>query len=323
MINIRSSCLGLASAILLMLPFGVQAQDSYPSKPIEVILPAAPGGTTDLALRLMAEKWQEELGQPVLVVNRPGAGGALGADIVANAEPDGYTLMGAFDSIVVALPLVHDVSYDIDSFTYLNGFGKGAIYFMVREDAPWQTLEEFVADAKSRPGELTYASYGKGVITHFTAERLWELADVNLEYITYQSSPESATAMLGGHVDMAVTAGTGGVGKSGQVRILGVAGEERRPDYPEVPTLIEQGYDVSLDYVSAILAPAGLPDDIRARLEEVISNANEEHGEEFQKQLLAGDLIHINMSGDELRQTWAERREWFEQVAPRLGLEKE
>jgi len=320
--GLTTSRRNFAASVLvgLALPFAsaATASDDYPNRPIELILPAAPGGTTDLAVRLMAERWRETLGQPVLVVNRPGAGGALGANIVAGSAPDGYTLMGAFDSLIVALPLVQDVTYTIDSFDYLNGFGIGAIYFMVRADSPWNTIEEFLTDAAARPGELTYASYGVGVITHFTAERLFQLADAELEYVTFQSSPEAATAVMGGHVDLAVTAGTGGVGNDDRIRLLAVAGDERRPDFPNVPTLKEQGYDVSLDFISAVLAPAGLPEAVRAKLEQTFSDASEAYAEEFQAGLVAGGLLHVNMTGQQVRDAWSERADWFSEVLPRV-----
>lgn len=318
----KFAVVSLRVATLTAIPLApmAHAQSTYPNRPIELILPAGPGGTTDTAVRMLADKWRETLGQPVIVVNKPGAGGAVGAEAVAKAAPDGYTLLGAFDSITVALPIVNKVTYGFDSFSYLNGFGVGAIFFAVRSDSPWKTMKDFIAAAKKAEKPMTYASYGYGVITHFTAERLWEIGDVKLQYVTYRSSPEAAVALLGGHVDMAVTAGTGGVADNPNIRILGVAGAKRRPDLPDVPTLMEQGYDVSLEYISGILAPAGLPPDVSEKLLRAIQHTNEKYGDQLKRDLLKADLLYTNIPGAEMKATWQEREKWFRAVAPRLDL---
>lgn len=322
--KINSALLGIISLAIVFTMPAASAKD-FPSKPIELILPAAPGGTTDTAVRLMAGKWQEFLGQPVVVVNVPGAGGAIGANRVANAKPDGYTLLGAFDSLLVALPFMQPtIEYNLDSFTYINGFGLGAIYLVARADAPFKTAPEAIeAIKKAPPGKFSYASYGVGVITHFTAERLWDLNDVKLTYVPYKSSPESVLAMLGGHVDFAVTAGTGGAANNPKAKILAVAGEKRRIDTPDVPTLKELGYPVSLDFISAILAPKGLPKEVEQKLVSAIQQANNKYGDLFKEQLLGkADLIHVNMSGEEVQKTWRERQAWFKDLAPKMELAK-
>jgi len=307
-----------------LLSAGLAHAQAFPSRQIELILPAAPGGTTDTAVRLMTGKWQEFLGQPVVVVNVPGAGGVIGANQVAKAKPDGYTLMGAFDSLLVALPVVQKtVEYDLDSFTYLNGFGLGALYVIGRADSPHKTIAEVLDAAKKNPGKMSYASYGIGVITHFTAERLFDIAGAKLLYVPYKSSPESVTALLGGHVDLAVTAGTGGAGRNAAARILAVAGDQRRPDYPQVPTLKEQGYNVSLDFISAVLAPKGLPNDVRARLVDAIQKSNAKYGDLFKEEILKkADLIFVNMPGEEVYRVWKERQGWFRDIAPKMNLDK-
>jgi tripartite-type tricarboxylate transporter receptor subunit TctC len=302
---------------------GTAAAQGYPTKPIELILPAASGGTTDTAVRLMAGRWQEFLGQPIVVVNVPGAGGAIGANRVAKAKPDGYTLMGAFDSLLVALPFVAKVEYDLESFDYLTGFGLGALYFSVRSETPYRTMREFIDDAKRADGKMNYASYGVGVITHFAAERLWSLTGVKLGYAPYKSSPESVFALMSGSVDLAVTAGAGPAGKNPKVRILAVAGDQRRPDYPDVPTLRELGYPVSLDFISGVLAPKGLPPDVRAKLLDAFRKAHEKYGDQFRQELIGkADLMYVNMPGDEMQRKWKERQAWFREVAPGMKLEQ-
>ena len=312
------------AALLALACVTLAHAQGYPTKQIELILPAAPGGTTDSAVRLLTGKWQEFLGQPVVVINVPGAGGVIGANQVARAKPDGYTLMGGFDSLVVALPFVQKtVEYDLDSFTYLNGFGLGAIYFTTRADSPHKTMAEAIEAAKKAGGKLSYASYGIGVITHFTAERLWDLSGVKMIYLPYKSSPESVSALLGGHVDFAVTAGTGGAARNPAARILAVAGEQRRPDTPTVPTLKELGFPVSLDFISAVLAPKGLPDDVRAKLNDAIQKTATKYGDLFREEFpKKADLLFVNLPGEEVQKTWRERQAWFRQTAPKMNLDK-
>ncbi len=309
---------------LSLYPAAAGAQ-TFPSRPIEIILPAAAGGTTDTALRLMASRWQEFLGQPVIVVNAPGAGGAVGANRAARAKPDGYTLMSGYDSLLVALPFVQkSVAYDLDSFDYLSGYGLGALYFIVRADSPYKTMHDLINAAKAGSKPLTYGSYGIGVITHFAAERLWQVTNVKTTYVPYKSSPETVFALLGGQIDVAVTAGVGPAGRNPNARILAVASDQRRPDRPDVPTLKELGYPVSLDFISGVLAPAGLPPDVRQTLVTAIQKANEKYGEEFKTQLVdKADLLYAPMSGDKVKETWRERQKWFQEIAPRMNLEQQ
>ncbi len=315
---------GVALAALLGLAPAAQA-DSYPSKPIELILPSTAGGTTDTAVRLLASRWSEFLGQPIVVVNVPGSGGVIGANRAARAKPDGYTLMGGFDSLVVALPFVQKqvVEYDVESFDYLTGFGLGALYFSVLADSPYRSMKDVIEASKKPGARLSYGSYGVGVITHFAAERLWDMSGAKLAYIPYKSSPETVTALLGGHVDVAVTAGLGALANNPRVRVLAIAADTRRPDQPGVPTLKEQGYPVSLEYISGVLAPKGLPADVRARLDDAMRKAHDKYGGQFKEDILKkSDLVYVNMPGDEFYRTWKDRQSWFRDVAPKMNLEK-
>jgi tripartite-type tricarboxylate transporter receptor subunit TctC len=296
--------------------------DKFPSRAIEIILPAAAGGTTDTALRLMAARWQEFLGQPVVVVNVPGAGGAIGANRAARAKPDGYTLLSGFDSLLVALPFVQKtVEYNLESFEYLMGYGLGALYFSVRSESPYKTMPDLIKAAKANEGKLNYGSYGIGVITHFAAERLWQLNGVKMSYVPYKSSPETVFSLLGGHIDVAVTAGAGPAANNPKVRILAVAGDQRRPDQPDVPTLKELGYPVSLDFIAGVLAPKGLPPEVRETLVTAFRKAHEKYGAEMKQQIESkADLLYVSMPGEQVKDTWRERQSWFKEVAATMKL---
>lgn len=319
--------LSFATALATLAAFAIPAAhaDNYPSKPIELILPSTAGGTTDTAVRMLANRWSEFLGQPIVVVNVPGSGGVIGANRAARAKPDGYTLLGGFDSLVVALPFVQKqvVEYDVDSFDYLAGFGLGALYFSVMADSPYKSLKDLIAGSKEPGKNLSYGSYGVGVITHFAAERLWDMSGAKMTYIPYKSSPETVTALLGGHVNVAVTAGLGALNGNPRARVLGIAAENRRADHPDIPTLKEQGYPVSLEYISGLLAPKGLPPEVRAKLTDAIQKAHEKYGAQFKEEMLKrSDLVYVNMPGDEFHRTWKERQSWFREVAPKMNLDK-
>lgn len=311
----------LAILVMWLFAFSSSAKaNDYPSRSIELIVPGGAGSTTDVAIRFLAEKWSEFLGQPIVVVNRPGGGGGIGVEAAARAKPDGYTLLGVYDSLMVALPVARKASYNLDSFDYLNGFGVGSIYFSVRSDSPYKTIQDFISAAKKAEKKLTYASYGQGVIAHFAAERLWELGGVNLQYVPYRSSPDATAALLGGHVDMAVTSGTYGVANNPAVRVLAVASESRRADYPNILTLKEQGYPVSLDYMSGIAVPAGTPAQVKEKLLWAIDQTNKKYSKQLQETIGKADLVYSNIPGDEMKARWRDRAEWFQKVKPRLNM---
>lgn len=302
---------------------GVAGADSYPSRPIQIIVPTGAGSIADVSVRIVATKWSEFLGQPVIVVNRPGSGGVIATNSVTRAAPDGYTLFAAYDSITVALPFVQKtVDYDIDSFTYLTGFGTSSIYFMVRADSPYGSMKDFIEAAKKNPGKMAYSSYGVGVIAHFAAQRLWDLSGADLLYVPYKSSPDAAAALLSKDVQMAVTAGGKVLGNNPNVRFIGVAADQRRTDFPDIPTLKEQGYPVSMEWIVALIGPRGLPEEVVKKLTAAIQAADAKYGDQFREQLpKSGDLTYANIPGAEVYKAWKERQEWFKETARNMKLD--
>lgn len=312
----------LASAMLL--PSVVRAADpAYPSRPIEVVVPFPPGGTSDLSVRFLADKWGEFLGQPVVVVNKPGAASALGAKLVASAKPDGYTLLlGSESPLLVVRILQKNVDYDLDSFTFLHSYGKGAVFFTVRPDSKWKTLADFIAEAKKRPGELTYATHGVGSLSHFIAEVLWREAGIKVTHVPYKSGPEANAAVLGGHVDLAVPPSFGALAKKGDIRVLATSSDTRVPFAPDVPTLKEQGFKAQLNYYSILLGPKGLPEDVQAKLIDAHKKAYAKYSKEIDEGLLRLELMPVSLSGPEIRKLTQEREVWMNDIAKEIGLKK-
>jgi tripartite-type tricarboxylate transporter receptor subunit TctC len=250
------------------------AQDAYPSKPITLIVPFPPGGVADIVARPFADALSRELKQPVVIENKPGAGGGIGMGLVAKAKPDGYTLLMALSSISI-LPEADKVlgrapMYQLNQFTPIARLTADPTVLAVRADSPWKTLQDFVADARKRPGAITYGSSGNYGTMHVPMEMFAHSADVKLLHVPFTGGGPAVVALLGGQVD-ALSTGPSTVlqhVKAGKVRILASWGDHRLASLPDVKTLAESGYDSVFFQWSALFAPAATPQPIVARLRE-------------------------------------------------------
>lgn len=261
----------------------VLAKD-YPTRPITLVVPYSPGGGSDMASKVVAQRISEFLGEPVVSAYKPGSGGAIGAAYVAKSKPDGYTLLVGSQTPLVISPLVKKkLGYTSDDLIPIVGYSKIPISFNVRADSPWKTLDDFVADAKKNPGKYNYSSYGTYGLAHLAMELFCRNAGIKLTHIPYAGSPKANAALLGGHVDIAATTGTGGLHRAGKLRLLGVAEKKRFPILPEVPTLIEQGYPVELDAQYAFCVPKGTPKAVIDKLIDAHVKAFEKYGDEMAK----------------------------------------
>jgi len=301
-------------------------QVDFPHKPIEVIVPYAPGGGVDLGVRFFSDKWAEFLGQPVVIINKPGAGGYLGGKFVALAKPDGYTLLGTSESNLMLTPLLRkEPDYTIDSFRILFFFSKTYLYFNVRADSRWKTLHEFLAEAKSNPGKLKFSTYGVGSSPHFAVEMLSKVAGAKLTLIPFKSSPESMTALIGGNVDMCVVFGVPGVTGTGLVRQLAVGDYERAPDFPQVPTLKELGYDVGYNtsIYLGLSAPVKTPEKVISKLLEVHERVRQKYAKEISEKLSKLDQHPTHIDGMTGMQIHKEKEKIFKELIPQIGIKIE
>jgi tripartite-type tricarboxylate transporter receptor subunit TctC len=248
---------------------------AYPAKPIRLIVPFPPGGSTDIVARIVALKLGDRLGQQVVVENRGGAGGTIGTEAVAKAPPDGYTLGVASTSTHAVAPSVYGkLGYDpVKDFAPISLVAVSPYLLVVHPDVPAKSLSEFVAYARTRPGKLNYASAGTGSTTHLAMEMLKSAAGLYLVHIPYNGNGPAGTAVIGGQVE-ALFGSLPAVlphAKSGRVRPLAVGTPKRSPSLPEVPTVAESGFagfDASLWL--AIMAPAGTPPGVVDRLNKEI-----------------------------------------------------
>lgn len=240
------------------------SDNAFPAQTITLIASAAPGGTTDLAARMIADPLSKALGKPVIVENRPGASGAIAANVVRRANPDGYTLLVQYSGFHVITPHLVKTGFDpVKDFAPVANLIVAPQVIVVRPDLPVQTLSELFTYAKANPGKLTYASSGNGSLQHVTGEMIKQLGAINMTHVPYKGTGPAITDLLGGNVDMTFTTAPPLLGhiKSGKMRALAVTGKARLPILPDVRATSEiAGFD-KLDASSwfAIYAPAATP----------------------------------------------------------------
>ncbi len=250
------------------------ARAEYPDKPITMIVPWAAGGSTDQTARVLAKAAEASLGQPIVIINRPGASTTIGMAELANAKPDGYTI-GTLSSTgyLVALQGRQLPFHPINAFSYVSYYGDNVIAVATRSDAPWKTLKDLVEDGKARPGAIKYGTAGVGTTQHLTTEALQFSTKAKFVHVPQQGSAASMPALLGKHVDFVTeTSVWAPFVEDKQVKLLAVTTPKRSKLYPDVPTLNELGFK-SLRSVQAIIAPAGLPENIRGKLEAAFRKA--------------------------------------------------
>jgi len=246
-------------AAILALAGAAGAQD-YPTKPIEVIVGFAPGGGTDMIARAVADVAHKYVGQPLVVVNKPGASGIIGAQHVASAKPDGYTLLVAGGSETVSTPHFRSIPFSpVDDFEPVIRFMIERLNFYVRGDSPWKTFQEFAADAKRNPDKYSYATAGVGGLHYSTMLVASKRIGFSLTHVPYKGGAETLAALAGGHVDVAMASPNEAYAlvQGGRVRPLATASIQRSPTEPDTPTLRELGYDVYLENQKGLVLPKG------------------------------------------------------------------
>ena len=250
----------------LMIPLDICLAANYPTKPIQVIVPYAPGGGADLVVRIFVDKLKDYIGQPVVVVNKPGGGAVLGAAFVAKAKPDGYTLLGCSQSSITLSPIIKkdEIDYKTEDFEPICSFDGTPVIFSVKKDAPWKTLSEFVVEAKKSPNKLTYSSSGTFTTTHIPVEVFAATAGIKMTHIPAAGSGPAVTALLGGHVQMCSSTLPSQLPQllAGSIRALAQTDAKRIKELPETRTLIELGYNVKMIVWHGLLAPKGTPKEI-------------------------------------------------------------
>ncbi len=272
--NMKSSLTGLglrALLIALSLSCGTAAAQAWPAKPVRIVVPSAPGGTTDILGRIVAQKLTESMKQAFVVENVPGAGNLIGSDRVAKAPPDGYMLLvSGVASLVTAPTMSKKAPYDpMRDFTHIALFGGPPNALTVHPSVPARDLKEFIAYAKSQPGKLSYGSAGVGSLGHLFGENFKQLIGIDMLHVPYKGAALAVNDFIAGHIPAISTSMTvvSEQIKSGKARALAVASTSRVPDFPDVPTFAELGHpELTATLWISLSGPAGMPQDIVQRL---------------------------------------------------------
>ncbi len=310
------------AAVAALLPGWAAAQESWPAKPVSLVVPYPPGGTSDVIGRLLAQRLREELGQPFIVENKAGAATAIGAGFVARAPKDGYTLLLSAGTTFTVNPNFNDkLAYKLDDFEPVAPVATVPFAFVVKKDFPARTVQEYAAYAKANPGKVNNATNGQGSMVHLLGELVATGLDVKLTQVHYKGAAPATMDMLAGVIDSNVEALTSAVPNisAGQYRALAVLSQDRLPLLPEVPTFRELGYpSVVGETWFAVFAPALTPravvDKLNAALRRITTSAS--FGEAMRK---IGNEAKAG-SPAELRATTLEQARLWGDLIKRLNI---
>jgi tripartite-type tricarboxylate transporter receptor subunit TctC len=269
----------LIAAAAALLTFGAAAQTAagYPNRPIRIVVPFTAGSATDIMARIVGEKISTSLGQPVIVENKAGAGGTLGAAQVAKSEPDGYTLLVVSTGHVVNPALYDNLSYDtVGDFAGVIPLASLPSVLVVGANSPYKSVRELIAGAKAKPGQLNFASAGRGSATHVAAEKFRSATGIEVTHVPYKGTPETIVEAIAGRVDFMFTPILSSIPsiRDNRLRALAVSTAKRSTILPDVPTVAEAGVPgFVFDFWVGLLAPAKTPRDIVNKLNQEVAKA--------------------------------------------------
>jgi tripartite-type tricarboxylate transporter receptor subunit TctC len=311
-------------AIGLAAPSGAAAQEEYPNRPITLVAPFPPGGVADLTARPVAAALEKVLRNPVGVVNKTGAAGAVGMAFVANSKPDGYTLLMALSSISI-IPEADKLfgrkpAYTMDQLAPIALISADPTILVARADRPWTSVKELVEDAKRRPGEIAFSSSGIYGTLHMATEMFSHAADIKLKHVPYAGAGPALNAILGGHVDLLASGPAVVIPhiKAGKLRPMAGWGTTRVAALPEVPTFKELGYPSVEFYIWAgLYAPTGTPDAVLRKLREATRQAVEDPAFRSAMDKLSTPIAYLD--APEFQRFWDQDARRLAEAVRRVG----
>ncbi|CAK7030805.1 tripartite tricarboxylate transporter substrate binding protein [Fusobacterium varium] len=297
-----------------------EASTKYPSKPVNVIVAYKAGGGTDVGARILISEAQKSFSQPFVIVNKPGADGEIGYTELLKSKPDGYTIGFINLPTFVSIPLQRKTNFKKeDAVVIMNHvFDPGVL--VVKADSKWQTLEEFIGDAKINPNTLTVSNNGTGASNHIGAAHFAYEAGIKITHVPFGGSTDMIAALRGNHVDATVAkiSEVGNLVKNNELRILATFTEKRLDNFPDIPTLKEKGYNVLFGSARAIVAPKGTPDEIVKTLHDTFKTALE--APENIEKSNNSNLPLQYMSPEELTNYINEQEVYIKEIVPKLGI---
>ncbi|MBP0463219.1 tripartite tricarboxylate transporter substrate binding protein [Roseomonas sp. PWR1] len=258
----------LAGAAALAAPAAARAQDGWPTRPVRIVVPFPPGGSNDVVARPLADRLQRRLGQPVVIENRAGAGGAIGATAVAQSPADGYTLMVSSSSFATT-SIAQRVPWGVlENFTPVALLARSPFIVLVHPDFPARSVQDLVRIARERPGAIDFGSSGPGGINHFVTEYFCLRAGIRMNHVPYRGMPPAVTDLVAGHIPVLITTmpSAAAVVREGRVRLLAYTAPGAPEGAPPAPLVKDAGIDYESDIWWGLFAPRGLPEPLLARL---------------------------------------------------------
>jgi tripartite-type tricarboxylate transporter receptor subunit TctC len=303
---------------MLLSGTAVASAADYPDRPIDLVIPYAPGGGADIATTAFKDKVAKILGQPLISNFKPGAGGATGSAFVAQAKADGYTFLVGSNSPLVIAPLTKKgTGYTLADFTPVCNISAVPLVWCVKEDSPYKTMAEFIQAAKTK--KMKYSTYGVLTAAHICMEALGRVAKFQAVHIPYSGASTAMSAALGGHVDIAIASGSAGMAGPGKLRILAIAEDKRLAAYPEVPTLKELGYPIyGLTYFG-LWAPKGTPRERIQKVYEAHRKVAEVNGTEIAEILKNVEHTMLVLSPEELGKAYQADFEFQKKMIGEMG----
>ncbi len=320
----RRAALALPALALLPRP----AQAAFPDRPVRIIVPFAAGTSSDFQARMIGERMAPVLRQPVIVENRAGAGGVVGADAVAKAAPDGYTLLlGSNGPLTNAPVLQARLPYDPErDFAAVAMISRSPVTLSVRADSPFRTIADVLAAARAKPGDLSIGSSGQGSATHFLIEQVMAAAGINLTHVPYRGSSQSVPDLIAGNIPlvMAEISTILPLWQSGRARILAMSSAGRMPIAPEIPTLIEQGLNLTGGSWAGLVTAAGAPPEAVAALSAAVQAGLREPAYRARQAELGAEIVAEAEQNPAGFAAWLRReRAEIRAIADRAGIKPE
>lgn len=298
------------------------AEDAWPARPIRMVVPFPPGGSSDILGRLVADRLGRALNASFVVDNKPGATTQIGTELVANAPPDGYTLLLGAASSFTVLPNLRKLGYSLDSFEAVGGVADYVAVMAVRKTLPVASVREFVEYAKKNPGKLSFGSAGEASAGHVYGATLARDTGIQVLHVPFRGSADAANALVAGEVDFIIDGAITPMVKADRVRPLATFYRKRHPELPQVPTLAEAGFDIDTSKGSGwgVLAPRGTPRPIVARLSETLHAAL--RSKEVQDALVRANSIAAWQTPEDFRAGLAADEKMYAQLLPAIGVRR-
>jgi len=307
---------GGALAASMALP----ARAAYPEKPVHYIIAFAPGGESDIVARFQQAVWRKKFSQELVVESKAGAGGALAWSQLNGFPGDGYTIMGTNLPHLVLQPLEGNVQYTTDDITNVNFFNYTPDGIVVRAESPFKTYQDLVAAAKAKPGALNFAGSGTNSANHAAHARLNQDAHIQTTYVAFKGTGDLISALLGGHVDGAMSYSSLALAQKGKTRLLAVATPQRLPYFPDAPTFRELGIDWVDGAYRGVGVPKSTPEDMRKRVSDIFSEIGRDA--EFRTQMTSQGLEIVDIPYEKMAAFMEERKKAYIASAKLLGLAK-